>query len=160
VCAHFGISISELAQAELLSEYLRLPAFPDVPGALESLGSHGFTLVACSNGTMEAVHGLLSHAGVLGRFSKIISVDAIRTFKPDPAVYEHLVAETGVRESSVWMISSNPFDVIGAKACGLRAVWVQRDPKRVFDPWEFSADLVVRTLDELAGKLGAKPGIS
>jgi 2-haloacid dehalogenase len=43
--------------------------------------------------------------------------------------------------------------VIGAKACGLRAAWVQRDPKRVFDPWEFEPDLVVHGLAELRDKL-------
>ena len=87
------------------------------------------------------------------RFSKIVSVDPIRTFKPDPAVYEYLVAELHARREMVWLISSNPFDVIGAKACGLRTAWVQRDPKRVFDPWEFEPDVVVHGLAELPGKL-------
>ena len=93
--------------------------------------------------------GLLDNAGVLARFSKIVSVDSIRTFKPDPAVYEYLVAELRRTKRMVWLISSNPFDVIGAKACGLRTAWVQRDPKRVFDPWEFEPDLVVHGLAEL-----------
>ena len=34
----------------------------------------------------------LDYAGVLPHFSKIVSVDPLRTFKPDPAVYEYLVA--------------------------------------------------------------------
>jgi 2-haloacid dehalogenase len=80
-------------------------------------------------------------------------VDAIRTFKPDPAVYEYLAAEVRAPKDAVWLISSNPFDVIGAKACGLRSAWVQRDPKRVFDPWEFQPDVTVHSLDGLAGKL-------
>ena len=86
--------------------------------------------------------------------AKIVSVDPIRTFKPDPAVYELLVlGELRVQREMVWLISSNPFDVIGAKACGLRTAWVQRDPKRVFDPWEFEPDLVVHGLAELPGRL-------
>jgi 2-haloacid dehalogenase len=153
VSVQLGISLSEEAQARLLSEYQRLPAYPDVPGALEELASRGFTIAACSNGTESAVRGLLDHAGVLSRFNKIVSVDAIRTFKPDPAVYEYLAAQLSVPRELVWLISSNPFDVIGAKACGLRAAWVQRDPKRVFDPWEFEADLVVHGLAELPGRL-------
>jgi 2-haloacid dehalogenase len=80
-------------------------------------------------------------------------VDRIGTFKPDPAVYEYLVAESHTRKEMVWMISSNPFDVIGAKAFGLRTVWVRRDPKRAFDPWEFEPDVVVTSLEELPEKL-------
>jgi 2-haloacid dehalogenase len=153
VSTQFGISLSEEAQAVLMSKYQQLPAYPDVTGALDELAARGFTIAACSNGTESAVRGALDHAGVLPRFSKIVSVDPIRTFKPDPAVYEYLVAELKAKREMVWLISSNPFDVIGAKACGLRAAWVQRDPKRMFDPWEFEADLVVHGLAELPGKL-------
>ena len=153
VSAQFGISLSEEAQEKLLAKYQLLPAYPDVADALDEFAAQGFIIVACSNGTEDAVRGLLDHAGVLPRFRKIVSVDPIRTFKPDPAVYEHLVAELRARREMVWLISSNPFDVIGAKACGLRTAWVQRDPKRVFDPWEFEPDLVVHGLAELPGKL-------
>jgi 2-haloacid dehalogenase len=153
VCAHFGISLSEEAREQLMGKYQQLPAYPDVAAALDELAARGFTIVACSNGTEGAVRGLLDRAGVLPRFSKIVSVDPIRTFKPDPAVYERLITEVRAKKENVWLISSNPFDVIGAKACGLRAAWVQRDPKRVFDPWEFDPDLIVHDLGELPGKL-------
>jgi 2-haloacid dehalogenase len=153
VGAQLGISLSEEEQAALLSKYQQLPAYPDVAAALDELAARGFTIAACTNGTESAVRGLLDRAGVLARFSQIVSVDPIRTFKPDPAVYECLVAELRAPRDMVWLISSNPFDVIGAKSCGLHAAWVQRDPKRVFDPWEFEPDLVVHGLAELTGKL-------
>jgi 2-haloacid dehalogenase len=153
VSVQFGVSLSEEAEQKLLSKYLELPAYPDVPGALNELAAQGFTIAAFSNGILSAVRGLLDHAGALRRFSKIVSVDAIRSFKPDPAVYEFLLAELGVGKEMVWLVSSNPFDVIGAKACGLRAAWVQRDPKRAFDPWEYEPDLIVHGLGELPGKL-------
>jgi 2-haloacid dehalogenase len=59
------------------------------------------------------------------------------------------VAELRTRREAVWLISSNPFDIIGAKACGLYTAWVQRDPKRAFDPWEFEPDVIVHSLAEL-----------
>ncbi len=153
VSAQLGISISEEAHEQLMAKYLRLPAFLDVANALNDLAAQGFAIAACSNGTENAVRTLLHHAGILSRFSKIVSVDPIYTFKPDPAVYEYLVAELHSRRDMVWLISSNPFDVIGARACGLRTAWVQRDLKRAFDPWEFEPDLIVHGLAELAGKL-------
>jgi len=153
VSGHLGISLSEGAHAQLMASYLQLPAYADVTSALNQCAVHGFTIAACTNGTKSAVRGLLDQAGVLAQFAKIVSVDAIRTFKPDPAVYEYLADELHVQKEMVWLISSNPFDVIGAKACGLRTAWVQRDPKRLFDPWEFEPDLVLHGLAELLGKL-------
>jgi 2-haloacid dehalogenase len=153
VCAQLGAAISEETLASLMNHYLKLPAYPDVPAALEYLADQGFKMVAFSNGTESAVRGLLERAGVLSGFSGIVSVDTLRTFKPDPAVYEFLATKAGAPKEKVWVISSNPFDVIGAKACGLRAAWVQRDVKRAFDPWEFQADIVVHGLGELKDKL-------
>jgi 2-haloacid dehalogenase len=155
VSAQLGISLSEEEQGSLMSKYQRLPAYPDVTAALDELAARGFAIAACSNGTESAVRGSLDHAGVLSHFSKIVSVDPLRTFKPDPAVYEYLVAELQARRDMVWLISSNPFDVIGAKACGLRTAWVQRDPKRMFDPWEFEPDIVVPGLAELPRRLNS-----
>ena len=153
VSAQLRVSISEEAHAKLMAKYLELPAYPDVTSALDELAAQGFAVAACSNGTETAVRASLDHARILSRFSKIVSVDPLRTFKPDVAVYEYLVAELQARRDLVWLISSNPFDVIGARACGLRTVWVQRDSKRVFDPWEFEPDIIVHGLAELSGKL-------
>jgi 2-haloacid dehalogenase len=149
VAAHFGVSLPADAEERLLARYRHLPAYPDVPGALDELSSKGFEIVAFSNGTVRAVRGALDHAGILPRFTRIVSADTVRSFKPDPAVYEHLLAEVQAPREGLWVISSNPFDVIGAKACGLRTVWLQRDSKRVYDPWEFAADVIVHGLTEL-----------
>jgi 2-haloacid dehalogenase len=156
VSRQLDVSIEEETLRNLLEEYRRLPAYPDVPEALEQLEARGFKIVACSNGTDDAVRGLLEHAGVLARFGGIISVDPIRTFKPDPAVYEYLADQVHAEGDMVCLISSNPFDVIGANACGMRTAWVQRDPKKVFDPWEFEPDFIVTGLEQLSGKLNFK----
>lgn len=153
VSAQLGISLSEKAREGLVSKYEWLPAYPDVTGALAELAAQGFPIAACSNGTESAVRAVLENAGILPHFSKIVSVDPLRTFKPDPAVYEYLVAELRARREAIWLVSSNPFDVIGAKACGLRTAWVQRDPKRIFDPWEFEPDAIVQSLADLKDTL-------
>jgi 2-haloacid dehalogenase len=156
VSRQFEVPLADETVRNLLNEYLRLPAYPDVQAALDELEAHEFKMVACTNGTEHSVRGLLDRAGILARFSGIVSVDPIRTFKPDPAVYEYLAAQVHTEKEMVCLISSNPFDVIGAKACGLRTVWVQRDPKKVFDLWEFETDLHVHGLEELCAKLNFK----
>jgi len=130
-------SLDEETVRHLLEQYLRLPAYPDVPAALEELEARGFKIVACSNGTGRQCVGYSNALGYRA-FSGIVSVDPIRTFKPDPAVYEYLAAQVHAEKEMVCMISSNPFDVIGAKACGLQTPGCSGDPKRMFDPWELN----------------------
>jgi len=156
VSRQLEVPLTDEITRDLLDQYLRLPVYPDVQAALDELEARKFKIVACTNGTEHAVRELLDRAGILAKFSGIISVDPIRTFKPDPAVYEYLAAQVHAQKETVCLISSNPFDVIGAKACGLQTVWVQRDPKKVFDPWEFEADLHVHGLKELSAKLNFK----
>src|SRR5258708_6184252 len=156
VSRQLEVPLTDETIRNLLDQYLRLPAYPDVSAALDELEACEFKIVACTNGTEHAVRGLLDRAGILAKFAGIISVNPIRTFKPDPAVYEYLAAQVHAEKQMVCLISSNPFDVIGAKACGLPTVWVQRDPKKVFDPWEFEPDLIVAGLEQLSGKLNFK----
>lgn len=51
--------------------------------------------------------------------------------------------------NTVWLISSNPFDVIGAKVAGLQAVWIRRSASSVFDPWGVEPTITVANLTEL-----------
>ncbi len=64
-----------------------------------------------------------------------MSVDDIKTFKPDPMVYHYFLKKSGATNTNSWLISGNPFDVIGAQSAGIRSVWVQRSQKMIFDPW-------------------------
>jgi 2-haloacid dehalogenase len=153
VSAQLGVRLDEADERALLESYLHLPTFPDVRAGLEGLRQAGHQLVALTNGTERSVRTLLQNAGIAEYFDEILSADQIETFKPDPAVYALLKRAANAQHTPAWLVSGNPFDVIGAKACGLKAAWLRRDPEKIFDPWEFSPDVVVRTLQELCGEL-------
>jgi 2-haloacid dehalogenase len=53
------------------------------------------------------------------------------------------------------MVSSNPWDVIGAKAAGLNTAWIKRDSKKIFDPWGIEPDITASSLIELSEQLDA-----
>jgi 2-haloacid dehalogenase len=150
----FKIELSDAARQQLMTDYLKLPAFPDVLPALETLKSSGCKLLAFSNGVESSLRTLLGNAGVLSYFEGVVSVDDIKTFKPNPDVYGYLVSRGGSQDGETWLVSSNPFDVIGAKAAQLKAAWVRRNPETVFDPWEFEPDLVVADLMALTTARG------
>jgi 2-haloacid dehalogenase len=134
----------------VLDQYRKLNAYPDAASGLVNLKRRGYSLFAFSNGVESSLRQLLEHAGLYACLDGIVSVDEIRTFKPDPRVYHHLMQRLGTTPSDSWLISSNPFDVIGAKAAGLKAAWIKRNADAVLDPWDIEPDLVATDLNDLA----------
>jgi 2-haloacid dehalogenase len=150
----FGHQLDATAIAKLLEAYRRLPAFPDAAQGLTRIRAKGHRMVAFSNGEAAFVRAGLTHAALLPMFTDVVSVDEVKIYKPAPSVYRHLADRTGTALSDTWLVSSNPFDIIGAKAAGIRAAWVRRNPRAILDPWVIEADLIVADLSELSERLG------
>lgn len=156
-CAATGQDLSGGQKASLLARYTELPAYPDVKAGLERVKAAGHRCFAFSNGSKRAVAGLLDKAGLSGYFEGIVSAEGVQTFKPDPAVYARFCAEAGTEKSGAVLISGNPFDVIGAKNFGMRAVWIKRSGGAIFDPWGKEPDATAADLSEAAAAIEALP---
>jgi 2-haloacid dehalogenase len=152
-CVFYDVKLSEEQKQELLAVYRVLPAFDDVSEGLQQLKRAGFRRFAFSNGEPEALESLLGNAGIRQLFDGVVSVDEIKSFKPSPGVYSHFLRQSGATGGDAWMVSSNPFDVIGALSAGMKAAWVKRSPAVVFDPWEIEPTLTVTNLSELADRI-------
>ena len=150
--ASHGLSLSGEREDELMGAYLSLPAFDDSLPALESLKGE-YRMFAFSNGTYPALEKVLGHNHLLDLFEGLVSVDDIKSFKPDPAVYAYARRATGAMDKPLCLVSSNAWDVIGARAAGLTAIWVQRDAGKVFEDWGIEPNAVVRSLSELPATL-------
>lgn len=149
-----GLPPPTAAQADaLMRSYDSLQTFADALPALQTLAAHSdppggggggdVSAVVFSNGTPAMLARSVATAPTLARFQqqlgephalfgKLISVDAVRRYKPAPETYEYLQREAAGdgadarAQVAVWLVSSNPFDVVGARAAGLRSVWVDR----------------------------------
>ena len=154
-CARFGVEFTPARKQALLDAYRELPAFDDVQDALPELAARGCRLFAFSNGSEEAVETLLSAAGIRGMFDGVVSCDDIRSFKPNPAVYAYFLRKAQAPGNEAWLISGNPFDVIGAISAGMRGAWVRRSRDAVFDPWGIEPTVTVTGLGELADAIAA-----
>lgn len=147
----FNTGLDDEQKHELMKIYRVLPAFDDVESGLGELQHSGASLYAFSNGSADAVEALLNNAGIRKYFLDVISVDEIRSFKPDPAVYRHFMQRANVTDEDAWLVSSNPFDILGAMAVTMKAAWVQRSKADIFDPWEIEPTATVSSLVELPG---------
>jgi len=148
-CLYYNILLSENQKRALLDAYSILPVFDDVKSTLSSLANHGVRLYAFSNGSKKAVNTLLENAGVQTFFLDVLSVEDVNSFKPSPEVYQYLLNKTGLSKENVCLVSSNPFDIIGAVSIGLKATWVKRSPSAVFDPWGIEPTITIRSLNEI-----------
>lgn len=152
-CRCYGVEPTADQIQTLLQGYRTLPAFEDAGPALKGLKGAGHRIYAFSNGTAEAVETLLISAGIRDLFHGVVSVDDVRSFKPDPGVYAHFLNTTGTRAKDAWLVSGNPFDVIGAVSAGMHAAWVRRSKETIFDPWSIEPDIVVPSLNQLKSHL-------
>ena len=157
VCAEAGIDLPPAARARLLAAHARLPLFADVRPALEALTRAEIPLFAFSNGARAAVREVLENGGAADFFADIVSADEIRDFKPSPVVYAHFLRRAQAQAESTWLVSSNPFDVTGARRAGWSAVWVRRGGA-IFDPWDdFAPSATIDTLTALPRLLETPP---
>jgi 2-haloacid dehalogenase len=132
-------SLSKEAIETLMKAYDSLDTFPDVEPALNAVAADpSIDAYVFSNGTDAMVSSSVKSSPSLSPHSKVfrdlITIEAVACYKPDPRVYQYLAEKvwntaggaTQERVGGVWLVSGNPFDVVGARAAGLQAVWVDR----------------------------------
>lgn len=119
-----GLDADEQLFANVADAYNRLAPYPDASKALQDLSQ--YRLAILSNGSPDMLSRLVRHSGLDGHLEKVVSVDAKRVFKPDQRAYELIGEELGVGCDEVVFVSSNGFDVCGAKHFGLNVVRIER----------------------------------
>ena len=110
----------------LMPIYRQANAFADVRLMLEFLKARSIPSAILSNGTLDMLKAGIVHAGVDGQIDHLLSVDAVKVFKPDPLVYQMAIDSFGCTPADILFFSSNPWDISGAGTFGLQTVWVNR----------------------------------
>lgn len=148
-CDFTGIHLTDEQKDDLMQAYKVLPAFTDVPTCLKKLKNQGHRIFAFSNGSLNAIHKLLEHADLQSFFDGVVSMESIKTFKPNPLGYQHFIKSSGALKNKAWLVSGNSFDVVGAAACGMKTVWLRRKADSVMDPMGYDPTLILKNLVEL-----------
>ena len=149
-----GRELSDGQKAALMAQYNDLATFPDVLPGLGRLRDGGHRMLVFSNGSPRMLESIIGAAGLEPYFEGYVSVDEVRAFKPSPRTYRRAAERLGRPIDEVRLVSSNPFDDIGAEAAGMKAAWINRSGG-LFDWLGSPPDIVVESLTELADVLEA-----
>jgi 2-haloacid dehalogenase len=138
------LTLGRTAEKRLMDEYACLSAFPDAVPALRALrdaaaspstmptpaaGSEPISrvgLAILSNGNPQMLDVAIKSAGMTGLFDHVLSVDAVRAYKPSPAAYALGTQAFDAPPREIVFVSSNGWDVTGATWFGFTTFWLNR----------------------------------
>ncbi len=141
-----GLAATEAQVRRLMEAYLTLASFPEVKASLARLA--GRPRAVLSNGAPAMLAAAVAASGLTNLLEHVISVDRVKTYKPSPLVYALGPQTLGVPAGELLFVSSNGWDVAGAKAFGYQVAWCNRTgaPEEELG---VRADLVIDTLEAL-----------
>ena len=141
-----GLSATDAQVRRLMDAYLSLACFPEVKTALGRLA--GRSRAVLSNGSPAMLAAAVAASGLGAMLDHVISVDRVKTYKPSPRVYALGPEALGLPAGELLFVSSNGWDVAGAKAFGYQVAWCNRSgaPEEELG---VRPDLIVTALDVL-----------
>jgi 2-haloacid dehalogenase len=122
----FQLPLDAAGEAQLLAQYRQLPAFPECRPVLQELKKRGIRAGILSNGDPAMLAMAVQSARLESLLSPLLSVDAVKRFKTDPAAYALGPQALGLPPRDILFVSSNGWDAIGATWFGYTTLWVNR----------------------------------
>ena len=118
---------NEKLRQRLLDVYWNLSAYPEAQDVLTTLKANNIQTGILSNGSKQMLNSAVVSANLKNYLDKIISIDGIEIYKPDPKVYEMVLDQFNCKKEEVLFISSNGWDIAGASKFGFTTLWINRN---------------------------------
>ena len=118
---------NEKLRQRLLDIYWNLSAYPEAHDVLTTLKANNIQTGILSNGSNQMLNSAVVSANLENYLDKIISIDGIEIYKPDPKVYQMVLDQFNCKIEEVLFISSNGWDIAGASKFGFTTLWVNRN---------------------------------
>jgi 2-haloacid dehalogenase len=138
----------------LMTLYLTLETFPEVPDTLRRLRQAGLRTAILSNGSRKMLDAAVTGNKLAALLDAVLSVDEVGVYKTHPKVYQLAVDRLGLPAAAISFQSSNAWDAWAASAFGMRVVWCNRYGQRR-ERLPGNPDREIRTLAELPPLVGA-----
>ena len=125
------------------------PLYPGADAAVRALAARKETVLGTATGkSLRGVHRMIAHNGWDGLFATLQTADD-NPSKPDPGMIRRAIAETGATVADTVMIGDTTFDMLMARAAGVRAIAVSWGYHPVDDLREAGAHDVVDSFEQL-----------
>ena len=147
-----GVSIGEPQAADIVAAMAELPVHPDVIPALERLVDAGYRTATLTNGSTKMANAQIENAGIHVFLQRIISVEEVGRFKPDPLPYRHAAEVMDVTIDQTMLIAAHDWDVAGALSAGAQAAFLSR-PGAVWSIPDPQPEIVAPDLGGIADAL-------
>jgi len=146
-CKDVGVDLTDEIIADLMDHYFILSSFPEVPELLKEL-SQSLACSILSNADMPMLQKACDHNGISQYLEAILTVDSVGINKPAPQVYELATRHFHCEGNQIAFISSNTWDVAGAKSFGLKSIWLNRT-NGTMETLGFEPDWTIESLSDL-----------
>ena len=143
-----AFKIDSSMRNELLDLYKVLSTFPEVKEVLNKLKEKNYKLAILSNGTPFLLNELVKSNNLDNIFDDIFSIEEVKTYKPDPKVYNIPIKKYQIQKNEVAYLSANTWDVSAGGNYGFNPVWVNRN-NSIFDNLDYVPKYQVKHLGEL-----------
>ena len=143
-----AFKIDSSMRNELLDLYKVLSTFPEVKEVLNKLKKKNYKLAILSNGTPSLLKELVKSNNLDNVFDDIFSIEEVKTYKPDPKVYNIPIEKYQIQKNEVAYLSANTWDVSAGGNYGFNPVWVNRS-NSIFDNLDYVPKYQVKHLGGL-----------
>jgi 2-haloacid dehalogenase len=140
----------ESERKALMAAYEKLSPFDDARQTLPKLS--GIKKAILSVGTQSLLSNLVSNAGIASQFDALLSVDEVKVYKPHPRTYQLAIDKFGLERHEIGFVTSNYFDVAGAKAFGFQVIWINRN-SALPDELDLPPDVELNSIEQIPGIL-------
>jgi 2-haloacid dehalogenase/putative hydrolase of the HAD superfamily len=153
VVQQFGANLDpeELAGHQF-SRWIAPPAFPETTAVLAVIREIRIPICIVSNIDRDDIERALAFHNF--NFDHIVTSDDVRSYKPNPEIFEAALAKLNLNPNEVLHIGdSRSSDVIGANRLGIPVAWINRSQKSP----PLTANFAIHSLNDLIPILSPNP---
>jgi putative hydrolase of the HAD superfamily len=152
--ASVGVDDRELGmELGVLHDRLRKEAITPLAGAVETLHElrrRRVVLGLITNGSAEGQRDKIERFALAAHFDYIGIEGEVGHGKPHRIAYETALSALGVSAEDCWMVGDNlEWDVAGARAVGIRGIWLDKSGDGLPADTDVVPDAIVRAIAEL-----------
>jgi len=127
-----GKKVTETETTNILQIIKKLMPHADVIPGLTLLKQSGFRLATLSNSPMQTSLAQLAFAKIDQYFEAILSVDAVKKYKPSPEPYIYAAETLHVSADEIILVAAHGWDIAGAANAGMQTAFINRPFQSVY----------------------------